>query len=297
MGFLDSIFGREKKDAPIALEPGKIRDQQRLTGTALPLAESALGQFGQPFPGDLTTPFERQGLQTLGDYLNSPLPTENPLFQGAAGELQKTFAGEYDPVGSTYYQAYRTGVMRELEEAKDRLAARTSASDKFFGGGRIATEGELEEQATNNLAVVLGQLFEGERDRRLQAVPLAQSLVGAGEAGVQGRIGASQAFGGLEFQREYGDYIRQMEELGIPLETAMQLATHKNEFYQPGYEPSNFERFGMPILQAGAMGLGAGAGAGALGSLGSSLGGGLANVFRGSPLAPWNPVFPTTGVV
>jgi hypothetical protein len=253
MGFLDSIFGREKQDAPVSLmTPQQQSSQSTLLGRSTPLAESALGQYSQPYPGQLTTEHEQKGLQTLGDYLGSTMPGDTPMMQGAQGELEKTFSGEYDPVAGTYYQAYRTAVLRELEQAKDRLAAETSAGDKYFGGGRIKETGELEEGATNNLAVVLGQLFENERQNRLNAVPMAASLTGANEAMTQGRVGASQQYGGLEFQREYGDFLRQMQEMGIPLETAMSLSTHNNEYYQPGYEPSWFERVMLPMVQTGA---------------------------------------------
>ena len=254
MGFLDDIFGRDKQEAPVSLQtPQQQQAQRTLLGGALPRAEEALGRYGEPYPGELTTQYERQGLDTLGDYLGSPMPTDSTLYGSAVGELEKTLGGEeYDPVGGTYYQAYRTQVLRELQEAKDRLASRTSASDKFFGGGRIATEGELEEDTTANLAMTLGSMFERERERRLGAVPMATGVLGAGEALTQGRVGASQEYGGLEFEREYGDYLRQMEELGIPLEVAMNLATDKGDWLQLGYEPSVFERNIMPIIEAGA---------------------------------------------
>jgi hypothetical protein len=263
MGFLDSIFGRDKKEAPVSLmTPEQQRTQKNLLNKAGPIAESSMSRYGQPYPGELTTKYEQQGLKTLGDYLSSPTPTESPLYQGAAGELERTLSGDYDPVGSQYYQSYRTAVMRELQEAKDRLANEKAASEKLFGGGMNTESRELEEGAVGDLAVILGQMFENERNRKLQAVPLAQSLMGAGEGMTQARIGASQSLGGLEFQREYGDYIRQLQESGIPLETAINLATTKNEYYQPGYEPSFFERAISPILQAGAMGVGAGLGGG-----------------------------------
>lgn len=257
MGFLDSIFGRDKKEAPVSLmTPEQQGTQRRLITKSTPLAEAALGRYGQPYPGEMLTKFEEAGLSTLGEHLGKPLPTESTVYEGAVGELEKTFAGDYDPVGSLYYQSYRTAVMRELEEAKDRIAARTSASDKFFGGGRIATEGELEESAMTDLAQVLGGMYERERDKRLGAVPVAMGALGAGEALERDRVAASQQFGGLEFQREYGDYLRQMQELGIPLETAINLATTKNEYYQPGYEPSFFERIIQPIAMAAAGGVG-----------------------------------------
>lgn len=254
MSFLDEIFGTDETPIKPLMTPAQREGQKELLGASLPLATDYLSKAGQPYPGDMTTGYEQQGLDILGNYLSSPLPTESEAYKGAMGELEKTFGNEYDPVGGEYYQAYRTAVLRELEESKDRLAAKTSASDKYFGGGRIKETSNLEEGATNNLALVLGQLFENERSRKLQAVPLAQQMLGYGEQAQTNRVGASQAYGGLEFEREYGEYLRQMQELGIPLQTALTLSTAHNQFYQPSYEPSFYERIIMPTTQAAAMG-------------------------------------------
>jgi hypothetical protein len=159
---------------------------------------------------------------------------------------------DYDPVGGTYYEAYKTAVMRELREAKDRLAASTAArgAEQYFGGGFMKEQGNLEEGVTNTLALELGRLFENERGRRLGAVPMAQDLLGFQEQAPLQRVAASQQYGSLPFEREYGEYLRQMQELGIPLEVAMNLITNKNEYYQPGYEPSFYERNILPMGKA-----------------------------------------------
>ncbi|NVM22095.1 MAG: tail fiber domain-containing protein [Desulfobacterales bacterium] len=243
MSWLSDYFKREKKEAPVLLQqPWQTQGQESMFGTAQAGATDLMRRAGQPYPGELTTPYEQKGLETLGGYLDRPLPTEDTLFAGARGELEKTFGGEYDPVGGTYYEAYKSAVLRELREAKDRLAAETSARDAYFGGGRIKETSELEEGATSTLAMELGRLFEAERERRLGAVPMATGLLGFQEQAPLQRVAASQQYGALPFEREYGDYVRQMQELGIPLEVAMNLVMNKPEYYQPGYEPSGFER-------------------------------------------------------
>ena len=102
-----------------------------------------------------------------------------------------------------------------------------------------------------DLAQVLGQLFERERSRRLEAVPLAADFLGAGEQMTTGRVAASQQLGALPFTREYNEFLRQTEELGIPLEVALQLITKSNEYYEPSYQPSRWEKYVQPLIQTG----------------------------------------------
>lgn len=236
-----SIFTKKEKIklAPEAY-PGQRKQLGTLAKTAEPGATERLERAGETYPGPLMaalSEFEETGLEGLKGYLDKPLPTEGQLYTSAVDEIVKTLSGEeYDPSQGEYYQAYKTSVLRELEEAKDRLAARASAGDKFFGGGRIATEGELEESALGNMAMVLGELAEKERERRLGAVSQALGLTQYEEEASLQRIAASQQFGALprlieqaEMDAEYQEWIRALNDLGIALDTATGLAT-----YQPG---------------------------------------------------------------
>lgn len=245
MGLGDFLFGSSEKLTPRALQsPEQIGARKDLLVASLEQALARLRTAGQPYPGQLPgtggpSEFEQMGLEQLGGYLKSPLPSEGSLYGAARGEISKTLGGEeYNPVQGAYYQAYRTEVMRELEEAKDRLAAQTSARDKYFGGGRIETTGELEETATGDLAMVLGQLFERERERRLGAVDPAMRMTAFEEMEPLGRVEASQMMPDFEERKrtaEYGEWIRQLQDLGLPLETAMALAMYTPEYYYPMY--------------------------------------------------------------
>lgn len=257
-GDIANLFNRDPMEAPKRLqEPWQIEMQQYLAGLSKTGAGEAITKAGTAYPGSLTTSYEDIGLGTLGEYLSSPLPTESNLFGLSSAELEKTLSGkEYDPATGPYYEAYRTNIMRELQQAKDRIAARSSSRDAFFGGGRLDQEREVEEGAMGSMAQELGRLYEGERARRLNAVPTALQTMGWAEQVPQGRVAASQEYGGLEFQRGYSEYVRQLASLGIPLEMASKLAMYAPEYYQPGYEPSTFEQYLMPLLQAGAQGAG-----------------------------------------
>lgn len=209
-----------------------------LAGAAKPGALERLELAGTPYQGPLTaalSEFEEAGLMGLGEYLQSPMGTEGELYTSAEDEILKTLQGEaYDPGSGPYYKAYRNQIMRELEEAKDRLAARASAGDKFFGGGRIATEGEMEESALGQLAVTLGGMAERERERRLGAVPQALELTRYEEAAPVARMATAFQFGQLprlieqaEMDAEYQEWIRALSDLGIALDTATGLATYQ----------------------------------------------------------------------
>lgn len=251
--------------------PGQRAQLGGLAGAAQPGALERIGRAGEKYPGPLVaalSEFEETGLDQLRDFLGKPLPTEGELYTSAADEIMKTFSGEYDPAQGEYYKAYKTSVMRELEEAKDRLAARASAGDKYFGGGRIATEGEMEESALGDLAMVLGELFERERERKLGAVAPALGLTQYGEEAPVSRVAVSQQLGALprlieqaEMDAEYQEWIRALSDLGIALDTATGLATYSPTAIKTG---GGLSDLGMLLL----------AGSGAAGSYFSAGGGG-----------------------
>lgn len=232
------IFSKPSKYKYIQPEsfPGAPKLRKTLATTAEPGALERLRRAGETYPGQLTAPlseFETTGLEQLGQYLESPLPTTGGLYGAARGEVEKTLAGEeYDPFKGEYYQAFQENLKRELAEAKDRLAARTSARDAFYGGGRVAGEAELEETALGGLRQELGRLQEAERARMLGVVPWATEMTAYEEQAPLTRIAAAQEFGALprEWQqagldREKLEYLRQLTDLGLPLEVAFKLAT------------------------------------------------------------------------
>lgn len=237
---LSSVFGGGSSKTKI-IDP-RSKEQKEAMSTLLPPATQKglerIERAGEPYTGQFVAPMsslEERGLGLLGGLLDRPLPQDTDLMGATRDQLEKTLTGEeYDPIGGAYYQAYRTQVMRELEEAKDRLAAETSARDKYFGGGRIATTGELEESALGDLAMVLGSLFENERVRRLDATQPAMQFSSVEEMLPLSRVEATQTYGGLprsleqmDLDAQYNEYIRQLNDLGIPLDVALGLATNQ----------------------------------------------------------------------
>jgi hypothetical protein len=255
MGLFDSIFGGSKSDAPQPIQEPQwqIDLRKRLGLAAEPKALQRINLAGTPYSGQLVAPLskpEQTGIDQLGQYLGSPMPTESGLYGAAKGEVESTLGGQqYDPIQGEYYQAYRENLMRELQEAKDRLAARTSARDAFYSGGRVAGEAELEETALGGMRQELGRLFEIERARRLGVVPMATDLLSFEERMPLGRIAASQQLGALPREWEQAnldaermEWLRQLTDLGIPLDVATQMSTYQPPMYQPTYGPSAFSQ-------------------------------------------------------
>lgn len=247
MSIGDFLFGKTDKLTPQDIRaPWQVALHQRLGEAAEGGALSRLQRAGEPYPGTLTaglSGYEQWGMKGLGDYLESPLASESPLFQAGKGELLSTLEGdEYDPFKGEYYKAYRANKMRELEDAKDRLASRTSARDKMFGGGRIKTEGKMEEGVTGDLMQVLGGLQEAERARKLGAVGPATQMSMFEEMEPLGRVETALGFGSLPrqleqsgYDREYAEWMRQLSDLGIPLEVATKMSLYKPEMEYPLY--------------------------------------------------------------
>jgi len=268
-----SIFSKKTQTKEIEAFPGASKMRGGLAKAAKPGALERIGRAGEKYPGPLVaalSEFEEMGLEDLRDYLGKPLPTEGELYTSAVDEIAKTLSGEYDPAQGEYYKAYKTGVLRELEEAKDRLAARASAGDKFFGGGRIATEGEMEESALSQLALVMGELAERERERKLGAVTQALDLTRYAEEAPVSRVSISQQLGALprlieqaEMDVEYQEWLRTLNDLGIALDTATGLAT-----YQPGVITTGGGPKGWVEDIAGILGIASGLkGAGGIGGI------------------------------
>jgi len=259
MGLFDFLSG--SGDEAKVIEPFKGAKKYRgdLADAAKSKGLQRINLAGTPYPGQLSaglSEYESTGLEQLGQYLSSPSPASSNLAGLGRQELEKTLSGEeYDPIEGEYYQAYRENLMRELAEAKDRLASRTSARDQFYSGGRVAGEGELEETAAGGLRQELGRLFETERARRLGAVPMATDFLQFEEQAPLTRIAASQQFGALPreieqqgLDRDQIEWIRQLTDLGLSLDVALGLSTFKPQVAVEG----GTQGMGGDLAKAGA---------------------------------------------
>jgi len=195
------LFSSKTKVKTLA-QPWQIQGQAELATQAKPPAYQRIQRAGQPYPGQLVAPMSAQEETSLSQLSrfqgDTAMGGENPLYAAAEQEYLKTLGGqEYDPVAGEYYQAYRNAVMREIANATNALAARTSASDAFFGGGRLDQERQLQEAGVNMLAQELGRLYENERQRRMTAATQAPALAQARQGAALTQIEAGQVYGAL----------------------------------------------------------------------------------------------------
>lgn len=260
MSWVSGLFDKDIKATPLNA-PWQQKGLQDLGKAAQPGALERISRAGEPYGGQLVAGMsgaEQQSQDALTSYLAGSPATDDPLFQAAESELTNTLGGEtYDPVGGTYYQAYRNAAMRELRSSQDALASRTSASDQFFGGGRIAEEGNLQEGTTNALALELGRLTENERQNRLSAANQAMTMTQYKEQAPLQRISAAQELGALpreieqaELDAAYQEWNRQLADLGIALDTYTGMLTYTPQMAIQE-SPSAFEQYGMIVDRLG----------------------------------------------
>jgi len=283
MGVLSKLFGSNESKPKLLTPPWMLENMRSVSEAAKPSALSYLRSAGQPYPGQLSapmSPLSQTGLGRLSDILSKGPVTENPLFKSAAEELQTTMTGGYDPFESEYYQGVRSGLMRELAEAKNRLAATSSARDRYASSGRNVGEARLEEGAMSTLAQVLGRLAEAERGRRLAAAGAVPGLLGFGQQAELTPVQAALTLGDFgrqleqaELDRQLAEYQRQRGEMTNAVNALLGASTFQPEWYVPSYG-----LFGTPAGTRMMGNLMGGLGS-VLGGLGSAIGGAL------SPLA------------
>ncbi len=176
MGLFDNPFGETERLEPRDIRsPSQIRSFEGITSAAGGKAEAFLRSAGRPLPGrpDIPTPLtgSQQGLlSSIPGLISGQDFTQNPLFQQGVDVLSRTAEG-FDPFKDTRLKAFKVSLEKELKRAKDRIAARTSAGDKFFGGGRLDQERELEESAFSDIGTLAAQLEAQSRQQAINAVP------------------------------------------------------------------------------------------------------------------------------
>ncbi len=173
-----SLFGTTDKLSPKDIRsPAAQESFERLTIGAGEKAGQFFETAGDPFPSNLVQPTPltdfQQDLfgQIPGLFEGGPF-TESPLFKQSVDVLSRTAEG-FDPFKDTRLKAFRTNLEAEIKRAKDRIAARTSAKDEFFGGGRRDEERGVEEQGLRDIGSLVANL---EAQSRQQAIAAASQL-------------------------------------------------------------------------------------------------------------------------
>lgn len=224
MGF--DLLSRTKTES---LEPEwQTQLRTETAGQAMPKAEERVRRAGESYDGELTAPLSDQqnrGLGVLGDALDRGPVTSGESWGQIQAALQDQLAPGDDPAGKSYYQNYKTALIKEMRAAEERMAS--SRPGGFVGDGRMGADAQSE------VAAVLGQLSENDRSRRNEAIPLGLQATELEDRLPFDLINASQTTGSLpraieqqQNDADYQEWMRSLNDLGIPLDTIAGLTTY-----------------------------------------------------------------------
>jgi len=216
MGFFDS-----KKGKTITQEPLQTDEQKKVMKLLTDFASTGkFGDFtaGESFKGDLgsftPTTIEKQGQSQLMDLIQGGMPE---LFKLGSDEFKKLLTTDkFDPYSETgVYKGFKTGVLREGQEASDMLKRNLAVTGDTFSTAQVKEQGDLSQRTHETLSNKMAELFQDFSDKKLAGAETAANL-GLQEEGIKtGRIGLSQTFGSLErllkdseAKAKYGDWLR-----------------------------------------------------------------------------------------
>ena len=171
--------------------PGqKAGYQSLLTGAMGQLGGDYYSRLASPYAGQFTAPLT-SGEKWGTDYM------KNLLTQ--------------DPSTSPYYRGMRNQAYENLDRAITGTRQGANLGGMLLSSPRQYKEGQLQRQTANDLNTLLGGLYQ----QNIQNV-LPQYMQAAGtERNIQQQ----------DLSMRYAEFIRQMQALGIPLQTALSLAT------------------------------------------------------------------------
>lgn len=161
-------------------------------------------QLQQPYTGQFAAPMTEHEQYGLNHML---------------GILQ----GNYDPRTSDFYQGMRTQALENLQNALTGTRQAAAAGGMLASTPRIGQEAQLQRQTANDLNTLLGGMYERERDRIQQTLPLYQQA-----AGTEREIAQK------DLDMQYQEFVRQLQMVGLPLEVALRIA-----LWSPGQSSSS----------------------------------------------------------
>lgn len=169
-----------------------------------------------------------QGL--LSKYLGTDA-TQGEAYKMGMGELQKTLGGEfYDPKKSDFWKGWRETSEREQAEGVSDIRRRGQLGGGLYATPNQRTEADYIRDKGAGRTMMLGSLFERERDRKTSAVGQALGYAGFEEAGKANRLQLGSTIGAIprnvqnqQYQAQFNqalgqekaDYASSMAEIGI----------------------------------------------------------------------------------
>ena len=248
------------------------KQQQGVNRKMSDYLQQRVGQGLPTYPGPMVSPYEQQGLNTLGQYLGGS-GQYMPQRQGAyAQALGGQMLSPIDMGASKEW--FEQNVVPQYQNRFQQMAAPALEQAKAMGAG-VSSSGmnrALAEQ-TGQMGQYLGdvgyqymlQEQQAQRQREEQNAQYRLAAMGQPEperAEQLGMIQASQQYGGLEFVREMQEFLRTAPEYNPYIQYFMQLIGG------PGTSSeSTGAGLGYSMMTSFAGGAGSGAGA-AMGAAG-----------------------------
>ena len=139
--------------------------------------------------------------QTTQDLLKKFLGTSatgGEAYKMGMGELQKTLGGEfYDPRKSDFWKGFRETSVMEQEKGVSDIRRRGQLGGGLYSEPQMRTESEYVGGKGAERQMMLGGLYEKERERKVGAVGQALGYAGLEEQGMLSRLQAGSTIGAL----------------------------------------------------------------------------------------------------
>lgn len=183
-------------------------------GAALPEADKLSSVYGQPMGDYGMTGLESAGQNKLQALLNSGNPE---VFNSGTTAINNLLTGDkFDPYSSTgEFSGYKADAERQAQDAADALKRNSAFGGTLYNSDTTRSLGRLGEVTSTNLQNKLAELYQTYVQNKISAIPLALQAGQTQENMAQGRIAASQQYGGLSrvlndtnLQRQYQEVLR-----------------------------------------------------------------------------------------
>ena len=160
--------------------------------------------------------------QTTQDLLKKFLgtsATEGGAYKLGMGELQKTLGSEYyDPQKSDFWKGFREYSATEEEKGISDIRRRGQLGGGLFADPSMRLESEKRSELGAARSMMLGSLYEKERERKAGAVGQALGFAGLEEQGALSRLQAGSTIGALprniqnqQYQAAYNQALEQTQ--------------------------------------------------------------------------------------
>lgn len=189
--FFGKLFGTPK----VNVQQGPLRTPEMLE------AQKRLLDYGKTgYEGSLGS-YTMTGAEQAGqNKLLAMLQGANPaIFDAGVGELTSLLGTDkFDPYNERgVYSGFKDNVLRELEDAGNRLKRSASYTGNLYGTSTANRLGDLQEQGHKTLTGKLAELHDTFVNRKISAIPQAIAAGGAQEGIDLGRIHAASTIGAM----------------------------------------------------------------------------------------------------